>query len=661
MTASRTLLCCTIFASILFTGCAKKESSNPVGLSGLEPNPTPDPVPGGPISGVQRKQVMTTMKTFMDSVVNVNPSGKTSALLKFFKSRPEIQLAGISSDSSVYGIFTDGVMMLYSDNLEYDPAAAVPPLLPLDSPTGRSSGKTYSTLPGSTDAYLMDIQTPQSDQTYIARSIRWLNRLLLVSTTRAGYAPHPLNSTVDNLKHVNNAGLFHISTHGGLAPAKYADVEVYSLMSAEQWDDGKDTTDYKIDLMEQRLTLFWTDTPPDANGRTGLVCNYGFTGAFVKKYMTFSTNSLVVISACTSFDPGMLSAFSQAGASVYFGWDKPVLANVCDAAGGFIIDRSLGTSLLSPVPTPPQRPFNWELVFYDLDFRGADVSRGKQVARMRYSQLKGDLNVLVPSIQDITFMTRDANQTMRLEGDWGTVPGQVMLNGTPLKLVSPWNERDLETEVPTGGGTVQVVVNGLKSNAVQLTEYSGSITYTEAGEGTLKKRMSLTLKFIVDIHKYRIVSGANAVYKDEALFWYPRAIGLLRGSGGTYEASGKYKRSFTDSTLWSGSGSFALTASLLSAVPTGGGGGGGVVDDEGKAATLSFMGMAPYTITTSGSPTREEFFTPTAVFSEPIYATVGSGYVLKGGTLTAASSGSTYTLEWSDMVPQYLPDPAAAR
>ncbi|HLP16675.1 MAG TPA: hypothetical protein VK470_10480, partial [Bacteroidota bacterium] len=317
--------------------------------------------------------------------------------------------------------------------------------------------------------------------------------------------------------------------------------------------------------------------------------------------------------------------------------------------------------LLRPVPNPPQRPFDWELVFYDLDFRGAAVSKGKQVARMKYTQLKGDLTMLVPTIEFATFVTKGTEQTMSIQGHWGTDPGEVLLNGNPLPLVGAWNERTLTTKVPSGGGTLQVVVNGLKSNPVQLTEYSGSITYTETGQGTLKKRITMTLNFLTDIHKYRVVSGANAVWKDEPLFWLPRAIGLIANSNATYEASGKYKRSSTDSTMWSGAGSFALTASLLSATTAGGGGGGGgVVDDIGKSAMLTFIAMAPYTLT-SITGVHEEVFTTASQFAQPIYAEVGSGYVLKGGTMTAVSSEITYRLDWSDMTPKYLPDPSAPR
>lgn len=638
-----------LLTSFLLTGCEKK-ASNPVD-SGSGQNSLP---PGTPISGAQRDRVFAALRKVLDSVSNSNAK---LAVLKFFRSTPEFQSSGISRDSSVYAIFTDGRITVFSDNLDYDPTVPIPPLSKAVASGQTSLGKTDSKLPASADAYLLDTSEPADipfpDKSYVMQSTRWLNAQLLNVVKKSGYIPHQLRATIKNLKQVKNAGLFHIATHGGYITPEDGSTDVYSIMTSDQRDSGRDTTDLKAEL-DAKLVTYFEAKNIDSEKRPNVYMNYGITPAFIAANMSFSDNSLVVVTACTSYNSLMTDAFSKAHASVYMGWDDVVKPNISDPAAAFIFDRCLGTSLVTPKPVPPQRPFSWGLVLDDLGIRGYTVSRGSAVARLQYKVLGGDLTVLLPSIMVTSFTQYPTELRFNLQGDFTSTPGMVLLNGVALNLTKGWKDGALETTLPTHGGDIQVTVNGALSNVVQLSEYHGQFTYIEQGQGTLQKKVVADINFLADIHKYRVVSGANQFYKDEAVFMGPRLVAVLPTSHASYQASGAYQ-----GTSWSGSGNINHWSSLVSAdLPSGTF--NVFLGDEGQTAMIELITLANYTVTTGTSSTTQIFGVGDGATS-PFNTAVGTGYVIKGSKVTKTSTGHTYTVEWGDIKPLYSPDPNAAR
>jgi hypothetical protein len=652
MNPSRFFLSAALATALAITGCEKK-GSNP-----LDSGSSPDgPANGTSLTSAQRAKVFTVMRGYIDSVGKVNPSGVRAAVLKFFSTAPEFKSAGMSSDSSVYAVFTDGRIMIFSDNMRYDGTVAIPPLSKASPGATNSFGKVDSKLPASADAYLIDTSEPAGipnpDNSYVMQSTRWLNTQLLNVVKKSGYIPHQVPGTIKNLKSVKNAGLFHMASHGGWADPKDGSAQMYSIMTTDQQSTERDTTDLKADL-DARLLTYFTANNIDAKGNPNIYMNYGITPAFIAANMTFSDNSLVVMTACTSYNPAMLSAFSNAHASVYIGWDNVVLSNVSDPAAAFIFDRCLGTSLVTPKPVPPQRPFAWGLVLDDLSYRGYTVSRGSVVANLKYSQLGGDLTVLLPSIMVTSFTQYPTELRYNLQGEFTSTPGTVLLDGVALNLTKAWKDGSLETTLPTHGGNIQVTVNGALSNVVQLSEYRGHFTYTDQGNGTLQKKVVADINFLADIHKYRVVSGANQFYKDEAAFNGPRLVAVLSTSHASYEASGSYQ-----GTSWGGAGTINNWSSLTSSnLPQGTF--NVFLGDEGGTALIELITLANYTVTSGGVSTTQIFGVGdggTATFN----ASVGTGYVLKGNRVTKTTTGHTYTIEWGDISPLYPPLANAAR
>jgi hypothetical protein len=431
-------------------------------------------------------------------------------------------------------------------------------------------------------------------------------------------------------------------------------------MTATVWDSTKDAGIYKSDFDQKRLTYMLFPNAKTADGKPATLLVYGITPAFVTQYMSFPKNSLVYVTACSSNTSEMRAAFGQAGASVYAGWTNSTVGFQAFDAVRFFFDRCLGTNTVAPIPSPRQRPFGWTLVQEDMSYRGMTTSVTKEgTSNLVFSSLKDDLTDLLPTLQLSTFTNYGTYLTLNVQGDWGLTAGRVLLNGSPLSLTKPWNPRTLEMTLPQSGGNLQIDVNGLLSNVVQLTQWDGTITYTVTGRGTLKRKITANVRMIGDVHRWRVVSGANIIWKDEAVFEISRMVTVLPSSSCSYDCTGEYRNSQGEiEEQWGGSGSFALEPEPTVAKP--GGFLMGSVGDVGQTTLLSLFATA--TFTRSGkSGSSEVTFSAGDGSISTITATIGSDYVFKGGSRTANVSDGVAVMSWTDFKPTSAPDPNAAR
>jgi hypothetical protein len=655
MRIGRVYLGVAFVASALLVGCEKKQDSNPVDPG----NTTAVPVPGASISGVQRTRVINSLQTFMDSVHRVNPTALRSALLNYFNSKPEFQSAGMAEDGSVYGVFTDGRLMIYGVDFPDDASVAPAGASPIVPKRTNGLDKIGSDFPSSNDAIFMYSRYSPND-TYNSTFETFTGHLehdfpIVFDKIKTAYNYVPKIATIDELKKVSGAGIFHWATHGGEGKLADKTTDMYSLMTAEVYNNGKDTVEYKDDFAQNRLTYFAGGIKKDSAGAEHLLWYYGITPAFVAKYMSFSQNSLVFIFACTSYNPLIIDGFRKAQASAYLGWDKPVLISDGYYASVFFFDRCFGTNVCVPFPSPPQRPFEYQYVYDDINFRGKAVStyQGK-AATLRYTQLSGNLDVLLPTIQLVSFVNYGTYLKMTVDGNFGSVPGQVLLNGLPLTLSKPWKSNTLETDMPVGGGNIQVVVNGKKSNVVQLTQWNGTVTYTLTSTGSLTRKMIANVSFLADVHRYHRLPGANIVYKDEAVFGGNRIVAPLTTITCTYDCSGSDK-----DVSWSGSGTISnIQPDPVTTVP--GGFLMGTIGDEGQTTMIDFMATGYYTVKTGTSSSQQKFSSADNGFASMQFP-IGTGFLIKAGRIVTPTSFGTATTEWTDFKPFAPPDPNAAR
>ena len=641
----------------LVAGCAKKEADNPVDVGGTQ-NP---PSPLLEISNAQRTAVFNSLKSMADSLQGVNPSALSSTLLNYFGSRPEFQAAGTGLDGTVYAVFVDGRVLICGDNLADKPSggSTSQSIGAMTQPLGLM--KASADLPKFQSVLLMNALGARYDYSDGNTGISKMNQDLVQIFNAGGYKDVTQGiATIEGLKTVRGAGIFHLSTHGGTGYLSDKQTQVYSLMSATARDSVKDVGIYKADFDQKRITYMLFPVAKTADGRPQNIVAYGITPAFVTQYMSFPTNSLVYITACSSNKTELRDAFAAAGASVYCGWTNSTVAFQAFDAVRFFFDRCLGTNRVAPIPSPRQRPFGWALVQEDMFYRGLSKSVTREgTSNLIVTSQKDDLTDLLPSLQYSTFTSYATYLALRLQGYFGATAGRVLLNGNSVSLTKPWNERTLEMNLPPGGGNLQVDVNGLLSNVVQLTQWDGTITFTVTGRGTLKRKITANVKMIGDIHRYRVVSGANVVWKDEAVFLFARMVGVLASSSCSYECSGEYRNTLGElEEQWTGSGSFPLSAVGTAANP--GGSLVGTVGDVGQTASLNLSARATYTRFLKSSSSEVVFLTTEGSIST-IDATIGGDYVLKSGQHTANVSGGIAVMSWTDFKPTYTPDSNSAK
>lgn len=635
-------------------GCAKNDSSNPVNAPSKGGTTAVGPV----ISNAQRSIVFNGLTLLLDSLRNINLSSIDTSILAYFRSHPEFSGSGISSDGTIWGMFTDGRLVIYNNNLLLDDGTQ-----PSVAPAGSTHAlqKSFGSIPNGSNVFLLNSLGKFYDYNFfITGASAAMNRVesAFKKTDYTGIVKGA--ATIAALKSVRNASILLWFTHGGIGKQSDFNTDEYGLMTAEEQDSISDVL-YSTDLDQKRLIYGVCLKDRTLLGTNVNAVYYAITNDFIREYMSFTPNSLVYITACESNNAGMKSAFAAKNVSVYGGWTAAIVASQAFEAAQFFFDRSLAAGIVNPVPSPPQRPFGWQYVWDDMVYRGMTkhTDDNSVVSNLIFTQIGGDMTDLLPTIKFTTFKSSGGQLRFVVEGSFGSSPGSVLVNGTTLSA-SPWGPVDILCDLPTSGGTVQVVVNGLKSNPVQLTKWSGSVSYTETGRGSLKKFITANLNFIGDVHKYRIVSGANSVWKDEPVFLVPRAVTILPSSSCSFECSGEYRdNQGVLQESWSGSGNIPFVTSGASII-TPSASFTGTVGDVGQSCILGFGAMATYQKYTKDNGTTTAGLTM-ANGTGGIIELVDQGFSLQQGTTTVSLTNGSATFSWTNFTPTFTPDPNAPR
>lgn len=626
----RAVLFFSLLAAIAAGGCSR---SNPV-------SPPPD---GGtsntmPVSPSRRTQILNSLSSFADSLNGLDPAADAEKVKDFLQSQPEIARAGISPTGSIWAIFADGRLLIRSNAFQPDTAGSAGSNL-LDMPILK---KRSNHLPDGNLAIVLNslgsafdpvslLKPPGGDQ-----SRKDIGKML----SDAGYfvdANH--DASVDGLLTlISNVSVLHWSAHGDQGMGR--DSNLYYGIWTTSLHDTANEANYKVLLDNNELVYFNAPNTIDwALGPLKSESHYAITPAFVRNHMQFTGNSLVYISACWSGAyQTMRDAFQFAGASLYGGWSNAVDPKDAFAAARFFFDRTLGANSVDPVPNPKQRPFEYTLVWEDMSYRGlthSTTSHGP--SQFSFSQLKPDFSQLLPSLE-FAVPEFDVTKTeLALNGSFGDKAGIVTLNGSTIPFTS-WGNSVIVLDHPPAGGNLKVKVGQFESNTIPLTEWDGTVSYTQTGQQTLSKTASFSVKLIADVHRFRVVSGANIVWQDNDVFLIPRAIVLSGNSGGSYTCSGENRDQQTNELLesWDGGGS-------LSPIQFGSVGTGfsvvGRIDSVGGYANFTLTMSAPYTRYTKAGGSNLE----TMSFGCTVQVSVGPGYVLP--PFSSPPGSSTYS--WS--------------
>ena len=426
------------------------------------------------------------------------------------------------------------------------------------------------------------------------------------------------------LKGVSGDGFFYLNTHGGrieVDDPSETDGKMYAVQSSTVVDDDYQRV-FADDLTARRLVHFTAENGEEYRNWRGATVRrtdtrYAITYRFVDKYMNFTNESVVWMNACWSGrNAEFVNAFIRKGAGVYLGWSELLSATAAFRSAPYFVDRMVGANQHPDKESPPQRPFAYNLVLFDMAKNGLDkdpANNGQLQATVK-SGLKHP-PIFAPSIRHVE--VNEYDEELHLIGQFGDDKPKVTVGGAEL-TVKTWKADELVVALPLTGpgssGDVVVTVRGVRSNARQLSEWLLPVTYAWFNIGDepgLRIDGSGPLRWRADVGGYRTLPG-------EPLEYALRGGAPTRDSGLTLTASGSRSDGSCTSTL-SGTGNYVSPASPAAAQ-------GPVLASAFKLdgeTRLGAVGMAfgafeiPHRLTISGSGCIGSFpFAPTMALLE---------------------------------------------
>ena len=408
-----------------------------------------------------------------------------------------------------------------------------------------------------------------------------------------------------------------------------------------------------------------------ADGET--VPYYTITGTFVKSFMRFAPNSLVVVDACFGANPDLANAFLDAGAGSYVSWDwlsGPQSGKPCRQ----IFDRLLGMNAESPVSAVKERSFTVDVVSHWMHRKGydedpstkfPDQTRPNAMLIWKHRQTN-PAHMLKPSIMRILQEANSPGEPFSkylIEGDFGDDPGDgkrtVLWGGTPLQILRWEGEEGIVIRIPKPVplGNFQVIIDknfASKSNQVPMTEWTIPFTFDRREQGSLNANMTFNVKMRADIHGERYEPEGEVKY-----LW--KSYWNLADCSGKLKASGSYKPSLDETYTWSG-GADLVSVDLGATEPP-----ANIIhagaNFSGNGSTLSFSVSAAglFTETYSWDGGSESYDQQAEIashlfFQAPLPTITAPAYRFPGNSKTVREDTRTDTLSWTTTTPAFAPD-----
>jgi hypothetical protein len=229
---------------------------------------------------------------------------------------------------------------------------------------------------------------------------------------------------------------------------------------------------------------------------------------------------------------------------------------VNDASGSkatrYFFDKVLGVNKQTPLLPEPMRPIMIADVLGSMMKNGLNAAGPSTTLQTPFETPLVNFRQLVPSI----LMINQASYTETyVDGDFSSAQNgaQVLLNEAPIKITK-WDPSGITVANPQSGGTIVVSAGKVRSNPVNLTEWSGTIEWVKKGDGTLQQHVHIDAHFWADIHWLYGGIGMKPEYGavGRMVKWMPITTCTFDCSGETRDSKNVIQES------WSGSGSLPL-------------------------------------------------------------------------------------------------------
>jgi hypothetical protein len=517
-----------LVGSALFAGCGSST----------------DPGGGGAISGEDRIAAIDAVSDKLENLSGADADARRSEMLAYLRASPEFEASDATEDGSLWARFTDGRLLLIIANRERATIDDIPPDDIDEGGEGESSGMIAapaagppSHLPASLQARFLEGGEPPGSPSVSSD---------LKSMVRARHyflAPGAGRGSIDDLKNVQDDGIFYFGGHGGLGQIRDL-TRVFAVTSATVVSLENDVK-YRDDWDNERLAysipirsgfLPFLDSGDSLRPATGY---YAFNAKFVRTYMRFSDHSVIYMAACnSSADAAFVGTFIQKGAGVYWGWTSGFQAGVDFRASKYVFDRMLGLNRFER-RTPRLRPFDYVSIKEDMVRQNID--RSPQLlpgsyAYLTYTVGNTESGLMAPSIQYLD--VDEATNTLYITGKFGREEPVVEINGQELDVKNHTDvliEADIPPSGPKSAGNVVVWNEQRQSNTRVLSEWRPTfhLEFVEGhGSPPLKWGGDIELHFRADVTSYRDEVWEQPRFRDVKFT-------LARDSHGELTASGE--------------------------------------------------------------------------------------------------------------------------
>lgn len=640
------------------------------------------------------------MQVFADQLEqwsDESPDTIAAWALAYLQALPTVEDAGITEGTTVWANFANGFDLVIPNNRETssqadtlaDDRAATPmptaaPARRVTIPAGRAALKVLSQ-----PTSALELPEKATFRAINAIGTCHVNPLPVIRSllTAGNYVnANGGRGTVNDFKNVSGDGVLYVNSHGG--PGFDANQQAFYAVWTLDPIDIATLGNYRAMVANHEL-VGMLQTSNNAVGNCAQVMHYGFTSKFVRRYMSFPKNSVVIIDACSSTSgpaADLRQAFKDKGASAYVGWSRTVDANFAYKAMKYLLDRILGLNQISP-ESPKQRAFNIDDILVDMATNRNLVTDPSFNAVLTVNKLRDDFGLLTPSIQFLSIESFGADDQLFIAGIFGTDPGvgkrAVKINGASLPI-DVWEPTLIQCVLSDDAkGTVVVEVgegaNARASNPVNLTKWEAELIYEHDDPGDMRAEVRFKINFRADIHSFR-EKPHEAPFETTVLF------SPMHDASISITTSGSYTETFG-----SCSDTYTLLRGLEMQSPfetqqEGGWTYFGSVDTQGRMLQLTVNLVALYDAGTwehTGPP-------ECAPFTEALYTTISLEDCLfddlVGVTAFRMQMGSAFdvtadergpcdvdplvsqidqparsSMRWGTITPDYPPDPDAAR
>ena len=692
--------------AIMFAGCGSGSSGNTTG-SGTSGGLSNAPSGGTTGTNLTSAQIVSTINTVQTKFQSMMDAGtdiptRDAQIVTFLKTQPTISIAGQGADGCVWARFTNNRYYMILDNRtpvstskqaqsDFGQPVSGPHPVRHSRRAAKSIVSTSTRSPSSPVHRAADgMAIPQSKQ---ARLLKALDTATFGDSVpqiqdflqRRGYDVTVQEGSVENLRSIQNDGIFYIDTHGGLG--HYTDGSSFWMTWTSSQISEQNDSLYRDDLNDGSLLYITAINGTAVNGQRFLSNHYGITANFIKKYhWSFAKDSFSYLNCCYGSNPGVsmnqdLRALSMPVKST-IGWTAPI-AGLAIPVAIYFFDRLLGTNAVTPQASSRRRPFESEIVYRMLIIDGhfQETYTGSDHQSHVSAIVKdGPDFLLTPTIQTMEMKERIAESPIRgkteltLHGHFGSRQGTVKIGGTEVP-VTTWDGDTIvcqPADKPGDGfsGDVEVSIDDHDSNAVALTQWHGKLTYTidmlPPQAASAQSVITIDAIFRADLHDYRTFPDREPIKQDAVAFR------VAQGSTCHWQVNGDP----LPMSVWAGPTSADFPFGL-NANPTPYGTGyilSGTIDPTSKKVAFSFNYLStniPYIFPGSANPAivilalHDPLLTSIAsgintkdgyiIYAKNIPATIGDDDVIPAITLNGSTPILEPQLKLADFIPSAVP------